>query len=277
MPLAFPKPHDLSLGTPTLFVLNNLLQYMCKCAQTHKSPISKKINLLYDAIDPTLYAHYASDEAYPIKDYPFPTEVADVPDYTGTVDLNDRTAIKTTHSMAHKRRNNVINMNTALINAFLNLIPVFFKQSYKQICMENPNFVFCKMFAWFITEYGCMSAEDRATNRSLMALEWHPSQGFELLIARLFCGATFANLAKYPIPNADIVDIGIRVLHRTGLFAKEYKAWITRGNDATNTMNSVAFRSFWETAVNIAAFTATPASQHGYGMAAANNDASTAL
>ena len=57
MRLAFPKPPDLSLAPPNLFVLNDLLQYMCKCAQTHKSLISKKMNLLYVAIDPTLYAH----------------------------------------------------------------------------------------------------------------------------------------------------------------------------------------------------------------------------
>ena len=53
MRLAFPKPPDPSLGTPNLFVLNDLLQYMCKCAETHKSPISKKKNLLYIAIDDT--------------------------------------------------------------------------------------------------------------------------------------------------------------------------------------------------------------------------------
>jgi len=118
-------------------------------------------------------------------------------------------------------------------------------------------------------------AEDCAANRDTMDLEWHPLQGFELLVARLFRGATFANLARYPIPDADIVDIGIRVLHRTGLFAKEYKAWITSGDNATNSMDFAAFRAFWESAVNIAAFTATPASQHGYGMSAIEDDAST--
>jgi hypothetical protein len=79
---AFPKPPDPSLGTPNLFVLNDLLQYMCKCVQTHKSPISKKMNLLYVAIDDTLYAHYAGSEAYPDADYPFPDKPDDVPDYT---------------------------------------------------------------------------------------------------------------------------------------------------------------------------------------------------
>ena len=102
MRLAFPKPPDPSLGTPNLFVLNDLLQYMCKCAQTHKSPISKRMNLLYLAIDNTLYAHYAGAEAYPDGDYPFPPEPNDVPDYTGAVDANARAAIKTTHGMAQK-------------------------------------------------------------------------------------------------------------------------------------------------------------------------------
>ena len=106
-----------------------------------------------------------------------------------------------------------------------------------------------------------------------MGLEWHPSQGFELLVMRLFHRATFMNFVKYPIPDADIVNIGIRVLHRTGLFAEEYKAWITRGDDTTNTMDFAAFRTFWESAMNIAAFTATPALQHGYG--ATKDDAST--
>ena len=227
MRLSFPKPPDPSLGTPNLFALNDLLQYMCKCAQTHKSPISKKMNLLYVAIDDTLYAHYTGVEVYPNNNYPYFPEPADVPDYTGAIDVNARTAIKTTHSLAQKQRNGVVNMNTALIDAFLDLIPVAFRQSYEQICMENPNSVFREMFSWFVTKYGRTSAEDCAANRNAMGLEWHPLQGFELLVACLFCGATFANLVKYPIPDANIVDIGIRVLHCTGHFAEEYKAWIT--------------------------------------------------
>jgi hypothetical protein len=263
------------VGTPNLFVLNDLLQYMCKCAQMHKSPISKKMNLLYVAINDTLYAHYAGGDAYPDADYPFPDKPYDVPDYTGAINVNACAALKMTHAMAQKRRNDIINMNTALIDAFLDLIPVAFKQSYEQIRIKNPNSVFREMFAWFVTKYGRTSAEDRAANRNAMALDWHPLQGFELLVARLFHGATFANIARYPIPDDDIVDIGIRVLHRTCLFAKEYKVWITRGDDVTNLMSFAAFRTFWEMAVNIAAFTATPASQHGYGMAAAEDDVST--
>ena len=68
--------------------------------------------------------------------------------------------------------------------------------------------------------------------------------GFELLAACLLSGATFANLAKYPINNDDIVDIGIRVLHQTGLFAEEYKTWILCSNNATKTNNFTAFCTF---------------------------------
>jgi hypothetical protein len=109
-----------------------------------------------------------------------------------------------------------------------------------------------------------------------MALKWLPSQGFKLLVERLFGGATFASLTKHPIIDDDIVDIGILVIHCTGLFAEEYKAWITCGNNPTNTMDFATFCTFWVTAINIESFTATPASQHGYGMNAVEDNAYTA-
>jgi hypothetical protein len=249
---------------------------MCKCAQTHKSIISKKMNLLYVVVNPDLYKHYAGNKAYPDWDYPFPNEVPNVPDYTVAVDSNNRAAKKYTHGMALKKRNDVINMNAALIDAFLDLILVAFKQAYTQKRMEDPNAVFREMFDWFVFKYSCTSAEDCKANRTVMASEWHPSMGFELLAMRLFCRAIFANLAKYPINDDDIIDIGIRVLHQTGLFSEEYKTWILRGNNATKTNNFTAFCGFGADAVNIASFTATLASSHGYGMAAAK-DSSSAL
>ncbi len=77
-----------------------------------------------------------------------------------------------------------------------------------------------------------------------MALGWHPSQRFELIVVCLFRGATFANLAKHPIHDNDIIDISICVIHRTGLFAEEYKAWITCGNNPTNNREFATFCTF---------------------------------
>jgi hypothetical protein len=127
-----------------------------------------------------------------------------------------------------------------------------------------------------MAKYGHTSADNRKANCTAMALEWHPSQGFELLVAHLFQGATFANLAKHYIPNNDILDIGICVIHLTDLFVEEYKAWITHGNKPTNDMDFVTSRSFWETAVKIASFMATPALQHRYGISAIEDDPSAA-
>ncbi len=94
---------------------------------------------------------------------------------------------------------------------------------------------------------------------------------------RLFRGATFANLAKHPIPKNNIIDIGICVICCTGIFAEEYKAWITCGNKPTNTMDFAAFSSFWETTINIASFMDIPSLHHSYGMNTVEDSASAAL
>ncbi len=93
MCLAFPTPPESSLGT--LFILDDLLQYLCKCAQTHKSPISKKMNLLYAAIDPTLYGPFSSGEAYPNGNYPFPLKLPMCPT---TLDTPTPTILPTSKS-----------------------------------------------------------------------------------------------------------------------------------------------------------------------------------
>ncbi len=85
------------------------------------------MNLLYVAINPTLYGHYSSSKAYPNADYPFPPKVADVPNYSGCTHINDRANVKVTHGMALKQHNNVIDMNSALIDVFLDLVLVAFK------------------------------------------------------------------------------------------------------------------------------------------------------
>jgi hypothetical protein len=110
------------------------------------------MNLLYIVIDPTLYSHYSGSKAYPNADYPFLPKVADVPNCSGCTNTNNWSNVKVTHGMALKQRNDIINMSSALINAFLDLVPVAFKQSYKQIWVENPNSFFCKMFAWFVSK-----------------------------------------------------------------------------------------------------------------------------
>ena len=61
-----------------------------------------------------------------------------------------------------------------------------------------------------------------------MAADWHPSKGFEPLATRLFIGASYAIAARYPMRDYDIIDIGLRVIKRCGMYSKEYKNWIAR-------------------------------------------------
>jgi hypothetical protein len=221
MHAGFPTPPEPTLGAPNLFILNDLLQYICKCAQTHKSTISKMMNLLYVAVDPGLYTHYSAGEAYPVANYPFPIDVNKVPDFSACNKDNDCLTAKNTHAILLKTCNDVINMNAALINTLLNLIPTAFKLLYEQERMMNPNAVFRQCFNWFVTKYGRTSAKDRETNRTAMAADWHPSMGFGVLTSRPFRGVTFASLLGHPITDKDTVGIGVRVLNRTGLFAEE--------------------------------------------------------
>jgi hypothetical protein len=75
MRAGFPTPPEPTLGSPNLIILNYLLQYICKCAQMHTSTISKKMNLRYVAVDPSLYTHYSAGEAYPAGQYLFPNDI----------------------------------------------------------------------------------------------------------------------------------------------------------------------------------------------------------
>ncbi len=155
-----------------------------------------------------------------------PSTFNEVPNFSACNNDNDRATAKITHAILLKTRNNVVNMNAALIDTLLSLIPTAFKLLYEQEWMMNPNAVFRQCFNWFVTKYGRTSAKDRETNHTEMAADWHPSMGFEVLTSRLFRGVTFASLLGHPITDKDTVDIGVRVLNCTGLFAEEYKTWI---------------------------------------------------
>ena len=63
-----------------------------------------------------------------------------------------------------------------------------------------------------------------------MAADWHPANGFEPLATRLFIGASYASAARYPVDNPGVIDIGLRVIKRCGMYSEEYKNWIPREN-----------------------------------------------
>jgi hypothetical protein len=68
----------------------------------HKSIISKEMNLLYVAVDPSLYTHISAGKAYPHAVYPFPDKANEVPNFTACTNNNERAAAKIMHAILLK-------------------------------------------------------------------------------------------------------------------------------------------------------------------------------
>ena len=81
------------------------------------------------------------------------------PNFVECNNENEHAAAKIMHTILLKMQNNAVNMNAALIDTVLSLIPTAFKLPYKQECMMNPNIVFLQCFDWFVIKYGHTSAE----------------------------------------------------------------------------------------------------------------------
>ncbi len=169
-------------------------------------------------------------EAYPDRRFaPLPPVVNDVLDFTLCTDKNERATLKIRHAIDMKTRADIITMNAALTNVFLSLLSTGVRASYQQQCLQQPNIIFVELFDWFVAQYGTTTAKDRDANRQRMAADWHPADGFDALTLRLFTGAAYGDACRYPISNRDVIDIGIRVIKRCGLYSEEYKQWIARG------------------------------------------------
>ncbi len=95
--------------------------------------------------------------------------------------------------------------------------------SFQQHCLCEPNIVFVDLFLWFVNKYGKITAKDREVNRQRMATDWHLAYGFDALILRLFTGAAYASSAGFKMNNIDIIDIGLGIIKRCGMYGEEYK------------------------------------------------------
>jgi hypothetical protein len=83
-----------------------------------------------------------------------------------------------------------------------------------------------------------------------MAADWHPSDGFEPLATRFFIGASYVSAACYPMDDRDVIDIGLRVIKRCGMYAKEYKNWIARENETPPIVETIdSFKEYWAAAI----------------------------
>ena len=133
------------------------------------------------------------------------------------------------------------------------------------------------MFDWFITKYGKTTTKDREENWQRVAADWHPADGFEPLAMHLFIGASYASAAPYPMDDRDVINISLRIIKRCGMYSEEYKNWIVRENKTPPIVERIdSFKEYWADAIALVIQTAAPVLQHGYSMAAMDDNASIA-
>ena len=245
MKAGFPFAPEPIQGIPKLESLNELLFHMCRCAQTHCSLASDTMNLHFCACPCPIYGFFTAD-AYPDAFAPIPPAVDEVPNYTNCSDENDRAATRAKHALNRKTRADIIIMNAALIDVFLNAVSVEVRAAFQQWRLREPNIVFVDMFEWFAQHYGTLTAEDRDANCQRMATNWHSGDGFDALTLRLFTGVAYANATGYPIVNRNIVDIVIHVIKQCGLYTEEYKSWIAQATATPRIVKTLnTFKMFW--------------------------------
>jgi hypothetical protein len=211
MKAGFPPAPEPIQGIPTLQSLIELLFHLCRCAQTQQSPASATMNLLFCTAPCDVHA-FLTTEAYPDTFAPLPPKVADVPNYTACTNNKDHAMAKATHARDKKTRADIVTMNTALADIFLEAMLVQVRTSFQQRHLCKPNIVFVNLFLWFIKQYGTTTADDREANRQCMAANWHPAEGFDKLILLLFTRAAFASSAGCKMNDTNIVDIGLCII-----------------------------------------------------------------
>ncbi len=233
--------------------------------------------MLFCSASPGLYSFFTT-KAYPASFFLFPVEVDAIPNFSACTTDNERETLKATNARDRKMRTDIVTMNAALSDVFLANLPKAIRKTYEPICMKQPNTVFLHMFDWFITKYGKTMAKDCKDNWQRMAADWHPSNGFEPLVTRLFIGASYVSASCYLMDDCNVINISLRVIKRCGMYSEEYKIWIACENKTLAIKETINFfKEYWANAIALVNQTTVPASQHGYSMVAMDNDASLAL
>ena len=111
------------------------------------------MNLLFCACPRLIYGFF-TEGLYPDAFAPIPPVVDKVPDYTSYTNKNDRATTCAKYALNKKTRADIITMNAALTDVFLDAVSVGFHTTFQQWRLRKPNMVFVDMFKWFAQHYG---------------------------------------------------------------------------------------------------------------------------
>jgi hypothetical protein len=78
--------------------------------------------------------------------------------------------------------------------------------------------------------------------------------------------------------DCNIINIGLHVIKHCGMYAKEYKNWISHKNRVPLIIKAIgSFKEYWANVIALVNQTAVPALQYGYGMTAVDDNTSVML
>ena len=117
------------------------------------------------------------------------------------------------------------NMNKALTERFITLLPCHHQLGYQAILACNPNRPFKETFDYFFAEFGMQDEVEIEDNKDEMKKAWSPNKGFQVLKQRIQDGLTYTAFAGKPIGADDTLNMMMVVLARTKLLASEYRDW----------------------------------------------------
>ena len=109
-------------------------------------------------------------------------------------------------------------MYAALLDRFLQLLSMNYKDNFNLIKNRNPNMSFMDCFQWFLTTYAHTDEADHEENKATMNMEWHIDDSFPKLARAIDDAILYAQFANAPITNQDAVDAGMRMIMTTDVF-----------------------------------------------------------
>ena len=182
MAASFPARIPAIEGEITFKELLRVFRYLIVCAQSVVTS-HQTLNFLYLVVPTELWALYSAT-AYPQA----PGNPGTIPPYhQNDTDLQNE-VIKQAFLVAKKHYDEYLNMNKALTNKFMCLLPIKYQQGYNEILTRDPNCIFGEMLNYFYTEYGQEDEVEIEENKEQMKKPWHPRDGFQLLKQQVLDG-----------------------------------------------------------------------------------------
>ena len=252
---AFPEAVSKVNGAPNLREIIRVMHHLMQCSQSHTSDAST-LGLLFACLPQIIWSAYSQD-AYP-QDPQDPGAVLTIDEaWTPNEVLN----YKAQWEHAKKRYEDFKTMNSALTDRFCSLIGQEYTADFTHMRISHPDIQFRSCLMYFLGKYGKTNETERAENKQRIRQQWTLQDGWERLQKQLNEGSIFGLFADQPIPEAEIVDIGITVIGQTGLFAAQYEQWHERPADQKTWRH---FSQFWKDKIQLKRDTNLNASQFGF-------------